>query len=62
MTKRIEALKDGTRVIDRDGFRGTIVKTTEWEGSRWYDVRIWDGNRNVGVAVRYDSDLTPDAA
>lgn len=42
----------GTKVIDRDGFAGTIVAVTEWRGSRWYDVRFAGG-----VAVRYDADL-----
>lgn len=41
------------RVQDRDGFQGTIVRVTEWEGSVWYDVRFAGGE-----AVRYDSDLT----
>lgn len=40
------------RVVDRDGFKGTVVNVTEWEGSVWYDVRL-----PGGVAVRYDSDL-----
>lgn len=43
----------GTKVVDRDGFEGTIQKVTQWDGSLWYDVRF----RN-GVAVRYESDLT----
>ncbi len=41
------------RVVDRDGFEGTIVLVTLWEGSVWYDVRF-----RGGVAVRYNSDLT----
>jgi hypothetical protein len=41
------------RVIDRGGFKGTIVLVTEWRGSVWYDVRF-----ERGSAVRYDSDLT----
>lgn len=49
-----EALKLGTRVVDRDGYKGTIVKVTEWHGSRWYDVRFGYS----GTAVRYDGDLT----
>lgn len=47
------ALKIGTRVVDRDGFIGTIMSVTENRGSRWYDVRF-----ERGEAVRYDSDLT----
>jgi hypothetical protein len=54
MDMKTEALKVGIKVIDRDGFRGTIRKVTEWEGSRWYDV---DFGRS-GQAVRYDADLT----
>ena len=45
--------KVGDKVVDRDGFKGTISKVTEWNGSRWYDVRF-----PSGTAVRYDSDLT----
>lgn len=48
-----EALKVGAKVIDRDGFRGTITQVTDWRGSRWYDVRFPGGG-----AVRYDQDLT----
>jgi preprotein translocase subunit YajC len=44
----------GTKVIDRDGFTGTIVKVTEWRGSVWYDVRLG----RTGDAVRFPSDLT----
>lgn len=44
----------GTRVVDLDGRRGTIVLVTEWEGCRWYDVRFGP----QGAAVRYDRDLT----
>jgi hypothetical protein len=51
MTKT--ALTIGTKVVDRDGFHGTIRKVTEWNGSRWYDVRFPSGD-----AVRYDADLT----
>lgn len=43
----------GAKVIDCDGFQGTIVKITEWNGSRWYDVRF-----PRGEAVRYEADLT----
>ena len=46
------AFKRGDRVVDRDGFKGTVMRVTEWEGSRWYDVRF-----SGGQAVRYDSDL-----
>lgn len=46
--------KNTDRVIDRDGFAGTIVKVTEWGGSVWYDVRFASG-----VAVRNDYDLRP---
>jgi hypothetical protein len=52
------AFKQGDKVVDRDGFEGVVVLVTEWEGSRWYDVRIFDGSRRVGEAVRYDADLT----
>jgi len=45
------------RVIDRSGFRGTVVNVTELEGSVWYDVRF-----DRGVAVRYDADLSLDVA
>ena len=41
-------------VVDRDGFRGRVVKVTEMgKGSIWYDVDF--GNGNVGV--RYNDDL-----
>lgn len=49
-TEQLFKLTD--RVVDRDGYTGTIVNVTEWRGSVWYDVRF--GN---GVAVRYNSDL-----
>ena len=42
------------KVVDRDGFCGTVVKVTEWRGSVWYDVRLGP----QGAGVRYDSDLT----
>lgn len=42
----------GQRVVDRDGFVGTIVGITAYEGAYWYDVRL-----PGGVAVRYDADL-----
>jgi hypothetical protein len=42
----------GDKVIDRDGYLGTIRKITKWRGSRWYDVRF-----SSGEAVRYDNDL-----
>lgn len=45
----------GDYVVDRDGFRGIITKVTEWQGSRWYDVRF-----RSGEAVRYDADLSLD--
>ena len=48
-----QTLTTGTQVVDRDGFQGTIVKVTNWEGSTWFDVRF-----RSGVAVRYTSDLT----
>jgi hypothetical protein len=47
------ALTIGTKIIDRDGFKGTIRAITEFKGSRWYDVRF-----ERGEAVRYDRDLT----
>jgi len=52
-TKAQVKFNRGDRVIDRDGFKGTVVKVTEWEGSVWYDVRF-----SGGSAVRYNSDLT----
>jgi hypothetical protein len=45
----------GHQVVDLDGFRGTIVKVTEWEGRVWYDVKL-----PGGVGVRFDSDLKLD--
>jgi hypothetical protein len=54
--------KVGDKVVDRGGYRGSIVQVTEWRGSRWYDVRIMDGCRSLGVAVRYDGDLKHDEA
>ncbi len=42
----------GIKVVDRDGFSGTVVKVTQLEGSVWYDVRF-----KSGVAVRYPRDL-----
>lgn len=45
--------KIGTKVIDRDGFRGTIRNVTHHNGSFWYDVQF-----DRGGAVRYHSDLT----
>jgi len=45
--------KIGDKVVDRDGFPGTVVKVTEWRGSHWYDVRL-----PGGVAVRYERDLS----
>jgi preprotein translocase subunit YajC len=55
MTKQF---KVGDKVVDRDGFTGTVIKVTDFDGSHWYDVRIWDGTRRVGEAVRYESDLS----
>lgn len=49
--------KYGDRVMDRDGYQGIVQRVTEWKGSTWYDVRVIDGCRIVGEAVRYDSDL-----
>lgn len=49
MTRRFQV---GDKVVDRDGFKGTIRKVTEWRGSCWYDVRF-----EHGEAVRYDRDL-----
>ena len=42
----------GDKVVDRDGYKGTIRKVTEHRGSVWYDVRF-----ERGEAVRYDPDL-----
>jgi hypothetical protein len=50
---RTEALTIGTKVVDRDGRSGTVRNVTEWNGSRWYDVRFQSGE-----AVRYDADIT----
>jgi len=49
----------GAPVIDRDGFTGTVTNVTHHDGAHWYDVRIMQGTRIVGEAVRYDSDLSP---
>ena len=46
----------GDKVVDRDGWRGTVVKVIEWRESVWYEVRFG----RSGVAVRYNSDLTKD--
>ena len=45
--------KIGDRVINRDGYIGTVRGITEHEGSHWYDVRFAYGRE----AVRYESDL-----
>jgi hypothetical protein len=42
----------GTRVIDRDGFIGSICNITDHNGSFWYDVRF-----ERGSAVRYPGDV-----
>jgi hypothetical protein len=42
----------GQNVQDRDGFKGRIVKVTQFDGSVWYDVKF-----PSGTAVRSDSDL-----
>ena len=42
----------GDLVKDRDGYKGTITKVTEWEGSTWYDVRFVGGE-----AVRFERDI-----
>ena len=42
----------GTKVIDRDGFKGTITLVTHHNGSFWYDVQF-----ERGGAVRYHSEL-----
>ncbi|WP_027163391.1 hypothetical protein [Mesorhizobium sp. WSM1293] len=47
-----QRLAHGTRVIDRDGFIGSICNTTDHDGSFWYDVRFERGD-----AVRYPRDL-----
>jgi hypothetical protein len=46
------ALQIGTKITDRDGFAGIVRKVTEWNGSRWYDVRFQGGE-----GVRYDADI-----
>jgi hypothetical protein len=51
----VALFKIGQEVMDRDGFRGTVMKVTHWEGSVWYDVRFG----RSGEAVRYNSDLEP---
>lgn len=43
----------GTKVVDRDGFKGTIRNITYHSGSFWYDVAL-----PGGVAVRFADDLT----
>ncbi len=47
------SLPVGTKVVDRDGFKGTISKIVEFNGSRWYEVRF-----EPGEAIRYDYELT----
>lgn len=51
--KMAQQFQIGDRVVDRDGFRGTIAAVTHHDGSHWYDVRLARGE-----AVRYDYDLT----
>lgn len=43
----------GTRVTDRDGFTGVVIRVTRHGDSLWYDVRF-----PSGVAVRFPSELT----
>ncbi len=45
--------KVGDRVIDRDGYLGTVRAIVAHRGWEWYEVRFSSGD-----AVRYDSDLT----
>lgn len=47
-----KSFKVSDRVVDRDGFEGSITAVTEHDGVRWYDVRF-----SRGEAVRYDADL-----
>lgn len=49
---QLPELPVGTRVRDKDGYEGTIVRITHFDGSFWYDVRL-----SGGVAVRYPTDL-----
>ena len=46
--------KVGDRVIDRDGYLGTVLSITEHKGWSWYNIRF-----SMGNAVRFDSDLIP---
>ena len=52
MSDTPQTLTVGTKIVDLDGFAGTIVKVTTWEGSTWYDVRF-----KGGTAVRYRGDV-----
>jgi hypothetical protein len=52
MERQMTKFQVGDKVMDRDGFKGTIRKITFHDGSHWYDVRF-----ERGEAVRYDSDL-----
>ena len=47
----------GNKVIDRDGFRGSIVTVCEWndQAQTWYEVRF-----DRGTAIRFDADLQLD--
>jgi hypothetical protein len=56
MTPKAVRFQVGDRVIDRDGFPGVIREITHFDGGHWYDVRL-----SGGLAVRYESDLKPDA-
>jgi len=51
--EKMSKLPVGTKVMDRDGFKGVITLVTKYQGSVWYDVRL-----ERGEAVRYPEDLT----
>ena len=53
MARTPQKLPVGTKIVDRDGFRGTITLVTHHAGSFWYDVRF-----DRGSAVRYPEDVT----
>lgn len=48
-----QTLAIGTKVVDRDGFKGSISNITHHNGSFWYDVRF-----DRGSAVRFHEELT----
>lgn len=52
---KTERFKVGDLVVDRDGFKGRIVKSTRYAGTQWYDVRLQSGD-----VTRPDRDLSLD--